>query len=131
MKTRTKAVTEADIHIGSRVRVARGLAEMNQERLAELLGLTFQQVQKYEKGVNRIGAGRLFQIAGIFNRDIGWFFEGLHAHNAGMPPPRQLSKLALELALQIDDLSEPTRSRAIAVVEACLDAFTPKTRSAA
>jgi len=51
---------------------------MSQERLGELLGLTFQQVQKYEKGVNRIGAGRLFEIAKILGVKIDYFYEGAH-----------------------------------------------------
>src|SRR6185295_5589347 len=51
------------------------LIGMSQERLGDLLGLTFQQVQKYEKGVNRIGAGRLFEIAGILGVPIGFFYE--------------------------------------------------------
>src|SRR5258705_13771328 len=51
------------------------LIGMSQERLGELLGLTFQQVQKYEKGINRIGAGRLFEVAGILGVPIGFFYE--------------------------------------------------------
>jgi len=53
------------------------LIGMSQEKLGELLGLTFQQVQKYEKGVNRIGAGRLFQVAHILGVPVGYFYEGI------------------------------------------------------
>ena len=60
-----------DRHVGSRVRMRRTLLGMSQERLGEALGLTFQQVQKYEKGTNRIGASRLNQIAKIL-ADTGW-----------------------------------------------------------
>ena len=59
-----KQANPVDARVGHRVRLRRMLMGMSQERLGELLGLTFQQVQKYEKGVNRIGAGRLFEIAG-------------------------------------------------------------------
>src|ERR1700684_862602 len=58
------------------------LIGMSQERLGELLGLTFQQVQKYEKGVNRIGAGRLFQIARILGVEIPYFYEAVHGELA-------------------------------------------------
>ena len=60
------------------------LIGMSQERLGDLLGLTFQQVQKYEKGVNRIGAGRLFEMARILNVPVDFFYEGVNAH-AGQP----------------------------------------------
>jgi len=70
------------------------LIGMSQEKLGEMLGLTFQQVQKYEKGVNRIGAGRLYQVAHILGVPIEYFYEGVADHNAfkapgkdGAPPP--------------------------------------------
>ncbi|MFC5083542.1 helix-turn-helix domain-containing protein [Microvirga arabica] len=74
---------KAPTHIGSRVRARRTMLGMSQERLADALGLTFQQVQKYEKGMNRIGASRLLQIAGILDVSIEFFFEGLPGLRAG------------------------------------------------
>lgn len=71
-----KSPNPIDRHIGSRVRARRVMLGMSQEKLAEALGLTFQQVQKYEKGVNRIGASRLLQIAGILDVGIEFFFDG-------------------------------------------------------
>jgi len=62
-------------HVGSRVRLRRMLLGMSQERLGESMGLTFQQVQKYEKGVNRIGASRLFQISKILDVPVQFVFE--------------------------------------------------------
>ena len=59
------------------------LIGMSQERLGELLGLTFQQVQKYEKGVNRIGAGRLFEVSRILGVPIDYFYEGVNGQMAG------------------------------------------------
>ncbi|ODS01694.1 Cro/Cl family transcriptional regulator [Methyloceanibacter superfactus] len=64
-----------DTHVGSRVRLRRMLLGMSQERLGDSMGLTFQQVQKYEKGVNRIGASRLFQISKILDVPVQFFFE--------------------------------------------------------
>lgn len=73
-----------DKHVGSRVRMRRVLIGMSQERLGGALGLTFQQVQKYEKGTNRIGASRLQQIAGVLSVPPAFFFEDLPATD-GVP----------------------------------------------
>jgi transcriptional regulator with XRE-family HTH domain len=78
-----KSPNQTDKHIGSRVRARRIMLGMSQEKLAEALGLTFQQVQKYEKGVNRIGASRLLHIASILDVSIEFFFEGLPGLRAG------------------------------------------------
>jgi transcriptional regulator with XRE-family HTH domain len=74
-----KQANPIDIQVGNRVRIRRMLIGMSQERLGDLLGLTFQQVQKYEKGVNRIGAGRLFEVARILNVPVDFFYEGVNA----------------------------------------------------
>jgi transcriptional regulator with XRE-family HTH domain len=70
-----KKPNPVDTHVGSRVRLRRMLLGMSQERLGDSMGLTFQQVQKYEKGVNRIGASRLFQISKILDVPVQFFFE--------------------------------------------------------
>ncbi len=64
-----------DVHVGSRVRFRRMLLGMSQEKLAEKLGLTFQQIQKYEKGINRIGASRLFDLARVLSVPVQFFYE--------------------------------------------------------
>jgi transcriptional regulator with XRE-family HTH domain len=64
-----------DVHVGSRVRFRRMLLGMSQEKLGERLGLTFQQVQKYEKGINRIGASRLFDLAQVLGVPVQFFYE--------------------------------------------------------
>lgn len=66
-----------DVHVGSRIRMRRQLINMSQERLGELLGITFQQVQKYEKGANRISASRMFFTAKTLGVPVQFFFEGL------------------------------------------------------
>jgi transcriptional regulator with XRE-family HTH domain len=71
-----KAPNPIDKHVGSRVRMRRMMLSMSQEKLGDALGLTFQQVQKYEKGTNRIGASRLQQIANILQVPVSFFFEG-------------------------------------------------------
>ena len=71
-----KAPNPIDKHVGSRVRMRRMMLGMSQEKLGNSLGLTFQQVQKYEKGTNRIGASRLQQISHILQVPVSFFFEG-------------------------------------------------------
>jgi transcriptional regulator with XRE-family HTH domain len=71
-----KAPNPIDKHVGSRVRMRRMMLSMSQEKLGDALGLTFQQVQKYEKGTNRIGASRLQQISLILQVPVAFFFEG-------------------------------------------------------
>ncbi len=66
-----------DVHVGSRIRLRRTLMGLSQERLGEALGLTFQQVQKYERGVNRVGASRLFDLSRILDVPISFFFDDL------------------------------------------------------
>ena len=70
-----KPAKSVDKHVGSRVRMRRQMLAMSQQKLGDALGLTFQQVQKYEKGANRIGAGRLLQIADILKVPVSFFFE--------------------------------------------------------
>jgi transcriptional regulator with XRE-family HTH domain len=89
-----------DLHVGLRIRVARAVARLSQEQLGKALGLTFQQVQKYEKGVNRVGAGRLSDIARILGVPISYFFE-----NAG--GGGNASTINDGLAAIIDTLSTP------------------------
>src|SRR5262245_55689064 len=78
-----KAPNPTDKHVGARVRMRRMMLSMSQEKLGDALGLTFQQVQKYEKGANRIGASRLQQIAQVLQVPVTFFFEG--APNAPAP----------------------------------------------
>ena len=69
--------TAIDTHVGNRIRLRRSFLRISQEKLGEQLGVSFQQVQKYEKGSNRIGAGQLFYIARQLKVDPGYFYEGL------------------------------------------------------
>ena len=71
-----KSPNPIDKHVGSRVRMRRMMLSMSQEKLGDALGVTFQQVQKYEKGANRIGASRLHHIARILQVPVAFFFEG-------------------------------------------------------
>jgi transcriptional regulator with XRE-family HTH domain len=74
-----------DIHVGKRLRLRRTLLGMSQERLGELLGLTFQQVQKYERGVNRIGSSRLFELGQILDVPVSFFFDDMRRNESAGP----------------------------------------------
>lgn len=72
----TAKVNSVDLHVAARLRAARLERRISQERAAQALGVSFTQVQKYEKGINRITAGKLFQIAELYDKPLEWFFEG-------------------------------------------------------
>ncbi len=75
-----------DIHVGSRIRLRRNMLGMSQEKLGENLGITFQQIQKYEKGTNRVGASRLQAIASILTVPVSFFFEDAPGQPHGGQP---------------------------------------------
>ena len=98
-----------DVHVGSRVRLRRTLLGMSQERLGEALGLTFQQVQKYERGVNRIGASRLFDLARVLDVPIGFFFDDMPEAVGGSPLSG--ARRAMGFADQQDGFEDETLHR--------------------
>ncbi len=126
-----KAPNPIDKHVGSRVRMRRMMLSMSQEKLGGALGLTFQQVQKYEKGTNRIGASRLQQISHILQVPVAFFFEGapsFHPHNEGdgmaeAPSPTYVSDFlatsdGLALTKAFMEIKEPKlRRRIVDLVE--------------
>ena len=130
-----KDPNEIDRLVGSRVRQRRMQLGMSQELLAEQLGITVPQVQKYEKGVNRIGASRLHKIAGLLGVPIGAFFEAHagaqpHEPEAGAAEPGQpdpsvfADRETIALALAFRRITRPQLRRALlelARAAACLD----------
>jgi transcriptional regulator with XRE-family HTH domain len=127
-----KQANPIDAQVGNRVRLRRMLVGMSQEKLGEALSLTFQQVQKYEKGVNRIGAGRLFHVARILGVPITYFYEDV-SHDAGMPgfsedaaAPPVIEFLSspdgLQLSLAFMRIKEPkVRKRVLDLVKSLAD----------
>ncbi|MEM9139523.1 MAG: helix-turn-helix transcriptional regulator [Pseudomonadota bacterium] len=89
-----KAADSIDAHVGSRVRLRRMTLSVSQEQLGESLGLTFQQIQKYEKGQNRIGAGRLYRIAQILSVPVEFFYEGLPSAGADLARAKAVERSA-------------------------------------
>ena len=123
-----KQANPIDGKVGNRVRLRRMLIGMSQERLGELLGLTFQQVQKYEKGVNRIGAGRLFEVSRILGVPIDYFYEGVSGQLTGggfaegeaSPPVMEFvsSGEGLQLSLAFMKIKDPKlRKRVLDLVK--------------
>jgi transcriptional regulator with XRE-family HTH domain len=86
----TKAPDPTDKHVGSRVRMRRLMVGMRQTKLAEALGITFQQVQKYEKGTNRISSSRLQNISNLLQVPVGFFFDGAPQATGGRNDLRKL-----------------------------------------
>lgn len=86
-----------DIHVGARVRLRRTLLGLSQEKLGEAIGLTFQQVQKYERGANRIGSSRLFDLSRVLDVPVGFFFEDMpNAVSTRSPAQVRGNELAMQ-----------------------------------
>jgi transcriptional regulator with XRE-family HTH domain len=98
-----------DVHVGSRIRLRRTLLGMSQERLGDQLGLTFQQVQKYERGINRVGASRLFDLARVLDVPISFFFDDMPDGLAGSAGGG--SRRALGMADAQDAFGDDTMTR--------------------
>jgi transcriptional regulator with XRE-family HTH domain len=90
---RTGKPNPVDVHVGSRVRLRRTLLGLSQEKLGDALGLTFQQVQKYERGANRIGASRLFDLSRVLDVPVSFFFDDM---SPDMPTKKPAADIDLE-----------------------------------
>ena len=94
---RRNATAQAvDRHVGARIRERRIMLGLTQQQLADLIGVTYQQAHKYERGINRISAGRLYEIAQVLSVPIGYFFDGLEGQDSRAVSPRE--RMCLELA---------------------------------
>jgi transcriptional regulator with XRE-family HTH domain len=102
---------DIDRHVGARMRERRIMLGLTQQQMAELIGVTYQQAHKYEKGINRVAAGRLYNIAQALGVDVGYFFEGLYSDKALRATPQQ--RMLLELARNF--IGIPTRKHQEAI----------------
>ena len=109
----------ADVHVGARVRLRRTMLGMSQEKLGEALGLTFQQVQKYERGANRVGASRLWEMSRVLEVPVSYFFEELDGPSSDAPEGSELDpnpmtkRETLELVRAYYKISDPGVRRRI------------------
>jgi transcriptional regulator with XRE-family HTH domain len=122
-----------DIHVGQRVRLRRTVLGMSQERLGEAIGLTFQQVQKYERGTNRIGASRLYDLSVVLNVSVEFFYEDYAANAGGMSEApasgyaaATLQRDALELMSAFQRIADPEmRRQVLDLAKAIANAYFP------
>ena len=92
----TSRSQDVDRHVGARVRERRIMLGLTQQQLADLIGVTYQQAHKYERAINRVSAGRLFEIAHVLSVPVSYFFDGLEQDNERAISPRE--RMCLELA---------------------------------
>ncbi|MBV8889858.1 MAG: helix-turn-helix domain-containing protein [Alphaproteobacteria bacterium] len=92
----TSRTLDIDRHVGTRIRERRIMLGLTQQQLADLIGVTYQQAHKYERGINRVSAGRLFEIAQVLSVPVNYFFDGLDDESGRSISPRE--RMCLELA---------------------------------
>jgi len=100
---RNAAAQSVDRYVGARIRERRIMLGLTQQQLADLIGVTYQQAHKYERGINRVSAGRLFEIARVLSVPIGYFYEGL-AEGSEPRPPSARERMMLELARNFSEI---------------------------
>jgi transcriptional regulator with XRE-family HTH domain len=107
----TGRTQEIDRHVGARVRERRIMLGLTQQQLADLLGVTYQQAHKYERGINRVSAGRLYEVAQVLNVPIGYFFDGLADEGTHAISPRE--RMCLELARNFSHIPNERHQEAL------------------
>ncbi len=102
---------DTDRHVGARIRERRIMLGLSQQQMADLIGVTYQQAHKYERGINRISAGRLYEIAQVLGVPVSHFFEGLDTQRATELTARQ--RMCLELARNFSQISNEKHQEAL------------------
>src|SRR3954463_15668139 len=108
---RGRSTATIDDHVGSRIRERRIMLGLTQQQLAEMIGVTYQQAHKYERGINRVSAGRLFEIARVLGVTVGHFYEGLDQPEEKQVTSRQ--RMSLELARNFALISNSKHQEAL------------------
>jgi transcriptional regulator with XRE-family HTH domain len=103
---------DVDRYVGARIRERRILLGLTQQQMADLIGVTYQQAHKYEKGINRVAAGRLYRIGRAFGVEVSYFYEGLHAAGSFIPSPSQ--RMLVDLARNFLNIPDPSHREAVA-----------------
>ena len=102
---------EIDRHVGARVRERRIMMGLTQQQLADLLGVTYQQAHKYERGINRVSAGRLYEVSQVLSVPVSFFFDGLQDDAARAASPRE--RMCLELARNFSHIPNERHQEAL------------------
>lgn len=89
---------DTDRHVGGKIRERRIMLGLSQQQMADMIGVTYQQAHKYERGINRISAGRLYEIAQVLAVPVTYFFDGLDGEGEDLPDMSQRQRMCLELA---------------------------------
>src|SRR6202167_830129 len=108
---RGKSTAVIDRHVGAQIRERRILLGQTQQQLAGSIGVTYQQAHKYERGINRVSAGRLFEIARVLSVPVSYFFEGLDTQTGRTVSPRE--RMCLELARNFAQISNERHQEAL------------------
>lgn len=111
MSKRSNRTLEIEQHVGSRIRQRRIMMGLTQQQLADLIGVTYQQAHKYERGINRVSAGRLFEIARVLGVTVAHFYEGLDQPEEKQVTSRQ--RMSLELARNFAMISNSKHQEAL------------------
>src|ERR1700733_10761618 len=111
---------DIDHHVGARVRERRIMLGFTQQQLADLIGVTYQQAHKYERGINRVSAGRLFEIAHVLSVPVNHFFEGLDGEDGRTVSPRE--RMCLELARNFSQIPNERHQEALSLLARVLAA---------
>jgi len=108
---RGRSTAAIDDHVGARIRERRIMLGLTQQQLAEMIGVTYQQAHKYERGINRVSAGRLFEIARVLNASISYFYEGIAQEGPRQVAPHQ--RMLLEIARNFAEIRNEKHQEAV------------------
>jgi transcriptional regulator with XRE-family HTH domain len=108
---RGRSTAAIDDFIGARIRERRSMLGLTQQQLAEMVGVTYQQANKYERGINRVSAGRLYEIARALNAPIAFFYEGAGDEAPRVVPPRQ--RMLLDIARNFAEIQNDKHQEAV------------------
>lgn len=112
--------TDIDRHVGVKIRERRVMLGLSQQQMADMIGVTYQQAHKYERGINRISAGRLYEIAQVLTVPIGFFFDGAESDRASELNPRQ--RMCLEVARNFAQIQNERHQEALSQMARALAA---------
>jgi transcriptional regulator with XRE-family HTH domain len=102
---------DVDRYVGARIRERRIMLGRTQQQMADLIGITYQQAHKYEKGINRVAAGRLYSLAQALGVEVGYFYESLQTAGGLMPSPNR--RMLLDLARSFMNIPDPEHRKAL------------------
>jgi transcriptional regulator with XRE-family HTH domain len=117
----TSRTQDIDRRVGARIRDRRIMLGLTQQQLADLIGVTYQQAHKYERGINRVSAGRLFEIAQVLSVPVNYFFDGLDDENVRLISPRE--RMCLELARNFTHIPNERHQEALSQLARVLAAL--------